>query len=220
MKTELDFQFEYNQHRLEILEAIDRVLKSGRFINGSEVATFEDNFAACANAKYCVAVGNGYDALYLAYKALSIDRGSRVGIVNELHVATSNAARACGATILPLSKLILPCDVLVYVHDPANPFKEIYTGIPIIEDACRMIGSKCKIGFGKMACWSFHPLKVLHCYGDGGAITTNDVELYNKLREMRNHGRVGDTQDYNWGVNSRLDEIQAAILNVLIRYVM
>lgn len=224
MKKEVDFNREYMEHRCEILDAVDNVLQSGRYILGSEVAKFEEAFARYTNKKYCITVGNGYDALYLSYKALGIDWGSKVGVFNELHVSTTNAALACGAKVVHLSRWALPCDVWVYVHDPMHPIgKEILASAPVnayvLEDACQVIGSKCDYGFGIAQCWSFHPLKVLHCYGDGGAITTNCIELYKKLYEMRNHGRIGKSDKYNWGVNSRLDEVQAAVLNVMLKYI-
>jgi dTDP-4-amino-4,6-dideoxygalactose transaminase len=225
MKNEIDFKLEYEAHKDEILSTIASVLHSGRYINGHKVAEFEREFASRTGTKYCVAVGNGYDALYLSYKALGIDRGSVVGIYRQLHISTTNAALACGAKVKHFTRFLLPCNLLVYVHDPRYPSPGgtmIYhrNGVEVIEDCCQVVGSKCHYGCGVIQCWSFHPLKKLHCYGDGGAITTNDKNIADKIRQMRDHGRVGKTDMYGWGCNSRLDEIQAAILLVMMEYVM
>jgi len=216
--TPKELSQEFIENKQELLEAITRVLESGTYINGKEVDRFEKRFAEYVGARYCVAVGNGYDALYLACRALGIRKGDKVGIINELHVSTTNAVKACYAEAVHLTKFLLPCNYYIYVHNPNQPKMTIVGNgkKTFIEDACQTIDSPVirTVGFSVMACWSFHPLKSLHCYGDGGAITTNSEIYADILRIQRNHGRVGDK--YGWGINSRLDEIQAAVLNVYL----
>lgn len=199
-------KYEYEKLRPQIMEAIDRVLSSGRYILGQELETFEKRFADRLGFKHCIGVGNGYDALYLSYRVL---RAKKVYMVNELHVSTTNAAKAIKAILLtqPVNDSITVSVTGKKKDAPVH-----------VEDACQTIGKNEKaINKGSLlVCFSFHPLKMLHCYGDGGAICTNNDKFDYELRMLRNHGRVGKTDIYYEGVNSRLDEIQAAILNVML----
>lgn len=199
---------EYIEHKEEVDEAIQRVLRSGTYVNGPETEAFEEEFAKYVGTKYCIAVGSGYDALYLSYRVL---KSKRVHVDRELHISTTNAALAAGA-VVNNSGLY---DTIVGVYHPGDAC----TISCDILDACQYIGTGENIIMTrepKLICFSFHPLKVLHCYGDGGAICTNNEKLNYELRILRNHGRVPNTGIYYEGVNSRLDEIQAAVLRVFL----
>jgi dTDP-4-amino-4,6-dideoxygalactose transaminase len=200
---------EYIRHSFYIDRAIKRVLRSGRYILGPELERFEQRFAALIGTRYAVGVGNGFDAIYIAVKVSGM---KRVYIPNELHISTTNAVILAGGhiTTKEYSQIIMP------VVSPENGDHSYRDGY-IIEDACRAVGMDRVVPkWVAMSCYSFHPLKKFHCYGDGGAIAVNDELLYMKIREFRNHGRVGKMNCYGVGVNSRLDEIQAAVLNVAL----
>lgn len=210
---------EYLKYKPDIDRAVQRVLKSGRYILGKELEKFEKNFAKLVGAKYAVGVGNGFDALFISLKCLSIPH-PRVYVWRPTrHISTYNAILAADGVVIPDSEQI---DVVIPTIHPThfNNIKIFFKDKIVIEDACQSIGMKRKMPkYVKAACYSFHPLKMLHCYGDGGAVATNDKKMYEKMKEFRNHGRIGITDKYRFGcgVNSRLDEIQAVILNVMMR---
>jgi len=247
-KTEMipfvDLKREYEEISEEITQAIQRVLKSGWFILGEELKKFEENFSGYIGTKYGVGVNSGSDALYLAVKSLGIGEGDEVITVSHTFVSTvdaitRNAARPVFIDIDPetytmdvsqvekktteRTRAIMP--VHLYGH-PVNmgPIMEIAEkhNLFVIEDACQAHGAEYKgkkVGsIGNIGCFSFYPVKNLGAYGDGGMIVTNDEELINKLRMLRNYGSPKKYYYDFVGVNSRLDEIHAAILHVKLKY--
>jgi dTDP-4-amino-4,6-dideoxygalactose transaminase len=202
---------QYKEYAPEIDKAIKKVLLSGRYILGTELERFEERFADLVGTKYALGVGNGYDALYISCKLLPYH--SWVYIEKELFIASTNAVKNSGHS---LSKYYLGSDTLITVISPKNGESKLQHSY-IIEDACQSIGMKRKVPKNVFtSCYSFHPLKVLHCYSDGGAIAVNNKALYKDIKQFRNHGRIGKSKRYGLGCNSRLDEIQAAILNVML----
>lgn len=230
----------YLAHKDEIDHAIHRVLDSGHYILGKEVASFEKSFAKYIGAKHCIGVASGTEALFLAMKALDIGDGDEVISVSYTATATISAICMTGATpvlidikssdftmdtslirkaITSRTKLILP----VHIHGhPCNMDSILKHNLPVIEDCAQAHGSVYKgrkVGsIGKLGCFSFYPTKNLGCIGDGGAITTNDAKLASKLRLLRQYGWKERYTSSVHGYNSRLDELQAAILSVKLKY--
>lgn len=225
-------------------KAIRKVINQKDFILGKEVSQFENNIANYLNVKYAIGVANGTDALVLALDSVGIGEGDEVITTPYTFFATAEAIARVGAkpvfvdvledtyninpsliegAITPRSKAILP------VHIFGNPidFNQVYdiaqrNGLSIIEDACQAIGASYydkKIGsLGDVSCFSFFPTKNLGGFGDGGLITTNNEELAEKMIMLRSHGQRIKYQNEMLGYNSRLDEIQAAVLNVKLPY--
>ena len=239
-----DLKSEYQEISNHIKEAIGRVLESGWFIFGEELEGFEKEFSKYIGAKYGVGVSSGSDALFLAVKALGIGEGDEVITVSHTFISTVDAVVRNGAepvfvdvdpdtycidvskierAITDKTKAILP--VHLYGH-PANmdPIMEIAQRhkLCVIEDACQAHGAEYKgkkVGsIGAVGCFSFYPVKNLGAYGDGGIVVTSDEELAEKLRMSRNYGQPKKYYHDFVGVNSRLDEIQAAILRVKLKY--
>jgi len=229
---------------MEIDNAIQRVLESGWFILGEESKKFEEEFAEYLGVKHVIGVNSGSDALYLAIKALGIGLGDEVITVSHTFISTVDAIVRNGTNpvfvdidpetytidvnqiekaITERTRAIIP--VHLYGHpvdmDPIMEIAEDY-GLYVIEDASQAHGAEYKgkkVGsIGHIACFSFYPTKNLGAYGDAGAIVTNDDELAEKLRMMRNYGSPKKYYHEFIGVNSRLDEIQAAILRVKLRH--
>lgn len=213
----------YEKHRDEILGEIDRVLKAGDLILRNDVEKFEKNLAEFVGTKYAVGLNSGTDALYLALKAVGVKQGDRIVVPSHTFVATAQVVQQLGAEIVLYDiDGILPSnhnsEVLILTHiagEKSNNVCGIFpNGFILIEDACQALGAK-GIGEGIIQCWSFYPAKILGAYGDAGAITTNDENIYNEIKELRNHYK----KDYSkWGINSRMDNLQAAILNVKFKY--
>ena len=239
----VDLKSQYASIRNEIDSAIKDVIKTSAFIGGPFVKRFEDDFARFCDTKYCVGVGNGTDAILLALKALGIGKGDEVITAANSFIATSEAITMAGAKVvfvdidqatynldthLIKAKITKRTKAIIPVHlygQPADmdPIMAIARnhGLKIIEDAAQAHGATYKgstVGsFGDMACFSFYPGKNLGAYGDGGAVVTNDEQLADKVRMLANHGR---TEKYNHaveGINSRLDGIQAAVLEVKLK---
>jgi dTDP-4-amino-4,6-dideoxygalactose transaminase len=223
--------------------AIDRVVERGWFILGPELAAFEDEFAAASGSKYAVGVGTGTDALALALRAMGIGPGDEV-ITTPLSAAYSALAimmagatpvfadidderltmnpAAAEAAVTPRTAAILP------VHLYGQPADMISLariaerhGLAILEDACQAHLATCAgtpVGtFGAAGAFSFYPTKNLGALGDAGAITTNDAALADKLKRLRNGGQTDRYHHVEFGVNTRLDEIQAAILRARLK---
>jgi dTDP-4-amino-4,6-dideoxygalactose transaminase len=206
---------EYIKYKEDIDKAIIQVLNGGRYVLGEELERFEERFAELVGTKYAVGVGNGFDALYISLSCLHI-RHPQVYICKpSLHISTRNAVWAVGGTVVEReeeAEVVIPT-----IHPTFYNDMSVYRDVITIEDACQSIGMKRKVpDYVTTSCYSFHPLKKLHCYGDGGAIVLNDGGLCKSIKEFRNHGRAGITDRYGIGVNSRLDEIQAAVLNVMM----
>jgi dTDP-3-amino-3,4,6-trideoxy-alpha-D-glucose transaminase len=219
-------------------EAIDRVARSGQYILGPEVEAFEREFADFLGVRHCVGVGNGTDALTLALRALGIGPGDEVVMPSFTFYATAEAALVLGAkpvfcdidldtfcvtpetvkaALTPKTKAIVP----VHLFGNVAPVPELREfGVPVLEDAAQAAGAALDGvragGLGDAATFSFFPSKNLPCLGDGGAITTNNDAVAEQARILRFHGSRDKSTFIEVGYNSRLDEMQAAALRVLL----
>lgn len=240
----LDLRAGYLELKPEIDAAIARVLYSGWYILGEEVEAFESEWASYCQAKHAVGLANGLDALHLALLAMSVGPGDEVIVPSNTYIATWLAVSQCGATpvpvepdertyninpalieaaITPRTKVILPVHLYGQPAD-LDPILVIARkhGLRVLEDAAQAHGVRYKgkrIGaHGDVVAWSFYPGKNLGALGDGGAVTTNDPDIADRIRVLRNYGsRVKYVNEVR-GVNSRLDPIQAAVLRVKLRY--
>lgn len=229
--------------RAEILAAVGGVLDRQHLVMGPELSAFEQEFAAYCGARHCVGVGNGLEALSLALMAFGIGPGDEVIVPSQTFVATWLAVSHAGATpvsadIDPDTALIDPAAIaakitartraIVPVHlygQPADmlPIMELAGrhGLPVLEDAAQAHGARYRgrrTGtLGHAAGFSFYPTKNLGAYGDGGAVVTDDDALAERLRSLRNYGSKEKYVHTEAGYNSRLDEMQAAILRVKLR---
>ena len=236
----VDLTAQYRSIKGDVDRAISDVVAASAFIGGRYVDTFEQAFARFCSAKHCVSVGNGTDALFIALTVLGIGRGDEVITVANSFIATSEAISLTGARVvfvdidpktynIDVSKIeervTQNTKAIVPVHlygQPADmaPIVEIANkyGLKIVEDAAQAHGAGYKghpIGtFGEITCFSFYPGKNLGAYGDGGALITNSDELALKAKMFANHGRVEKYDHTMEGINSRLDGLQAAILQV------
>ena len=222
----------------EIDAGIQRVLAHGKYILGPEVDELEEKLADFVGAKYCITCANGTDALQIAQMAFGIGPGDEVITPGFTYIATAETVAVLGATpvyvdidprtynldptkleaaISPRTKAIIP----VSLYGQAADFDAINAiadkhGIPVIEDAAQSLGATYKGrnsgNLSTIATTSFFPSKPLGCYGDGGAIFTNDEELATVLRQIARHGQDRRYHHIRVGVNSRLDTLQAAIL--------
>lgn len=230
--------------RNEIDLSIKRVLNSGWYINGNEVEQFEYEFALYCGVKHCISVANGFDALHLILRAYGIEPLDEVIVPSNTFIATWLAVSHIGAKIVPvdpnisthnLDPMLIEAAItertkaIIVVHLyglPADmePIKKIASKykLLIIEDAAQAHGALYngkRVGsLGNAAAFSFYPGKNLGALGDGGAITTNDSALAERLLSMRSYGSLRKYEHIEKGVNSRLDEIQAAILRVKLKY--
>ena len=228
----------------EIDSAVLSTLHLGDFILGDSTSVFERSWASFCGSKYCVSVGNGLDALYLSLISQNIGKGDEVIVPAHTFIATWLAVTKIGATPIPVdiesssfnidyrlieekitskTKAIIP----VHLYGYPSQIDKIYQladnfGLSVIEDSAQAHGScfnGSRIGgHGRIAAWSFYPGKNLGCFGDGGSITLDCEKTYNKLVQLRNYGSSTKYYHEILGVNSRLDEIQAAILNVRLKY--
>ena len=228
----------------EIEQAVSRVFKSGWFILGQELDFFEKEFSDYIGTKYGIGVNSGSDALLLVLKALKISHNDEVLTVSHTFISSVDSIIRNGAKpvfidiesetfcidtkqieqkITPKTKAILP----VHLYgQPVNmdSIMEIAKkhNLYVIEDACQAHGAKYRekrVGsIGDIGCFSFYPAKNLGAYGDGGMITTNNPELAEKLKMLRNYGQPKKYEHDFIGINSRLDEIQAACLRVKLKY--
>ncbi|RZF51146.1 DegT/DnrJ/EryC1/StrS family aminotransferase [Acinetobacter halotolerans] len=228
------------QHRIKdkIDAGIQKVLQHGQYILGPEVTELEEKLAAYVGAKYCITCANGTDALQIAQMAFGIGVGDEVITPGFTYIATAETVALLGATpvyvdvnpktynldierleaaITPRTKAIIPVSLYGQCADldAINAIAAKYN-IPVIEDAAQSFGATYKgrksCNLSTVACTSFFPSKPLGCYGDGGAIFTNDDELAKVIRQIARHGQDRRYHHIRVGVNSRLDTIQAAIL--------
>lgn len=231
---------QYLSYKSEIQEAINRVLESGWYILGEEVKLFEKELANFIESKFAISVASGTDALFLSLKALNIGHGDEVITVSHTATATVSAIKASGAKaiMVDIEEDYYTIDIdkisaninkntkaIIAVHIYGQPCEmdnlidlASSKNIPIIEDCAQSCGAEYKgrkVGsIGTLGCFSFFPTKNLGAIGDGGAITTNSEEIYEKLLKLRQYGwDLNRDSKYN-GYNSRLDELQAAILRV------
>ena len=244
MISMVNLKKEYEEIRAEINQNIQRVLNNGFFILGEEVKKFEDDFSEYINAKYTVGVNSGSDALFLAVKSLGIGKGDEVITVSHTFTSTVDAISRNGAKpifvdinpdsycmdsslveekITEKTKAILPVHLYGHAVD-MDPIYKLAENLDIflIEDACQAHGAEYKGtkmgGIGDIGCFSFYPTKNLGAYGDGGMIVTDDTELAEILKQLRNYGQSKKYYHDFIGFNSRLDELQASILRVKLKY--
>lgn len=240
----VDLKAQYLSIKSEIDNAIHSVIQDSAFIGGEYLKAFEQNFADYIGTKYCVGVGNGTDALFIALKSLGIKEGDEVITVANSFIATSEAITMTGAKVVFVdcdlnsynidvnkieSSITQKTKAIVPVHLYGQPaemdkIQEIARNhkLYLIEDAAQAHGAEYRgsnIGtIGNCACFSFFPGKNLGAYGDAGAIVTNNDDMAFRARMFANHGRVEKYNHLFEGVNSRLDGLQAAILCVKLKY--
>ena len=240
----LDVGAAYREIQSELESAILGSLRSGWYIGGEDVDAFEQEFAAYTETKHCVGVANGLDALHLALLAMEIGAGDEVIVPTNTYIATWLAVSQCGAipvpvepvestynldpsrieaAITPRTRAILPVHLYGQPAD-LDPILKIARkhNLLVLEDAAQAHGARYNGkrigGHGDVVAWSFYPGKNLGALGDAGAITTNNPEIADRIRVLRNYGSrvkyVNDVQGYN----SRLDPVQASALRVKLKY--
>jgi len=240
----LDLGACFRELQPELEEAVLRSLRSGCYIGGSEVQTFEKSFANFTESQHCVGLSNGLAALHLALKALGVQRGDEVIVPSNTFIATWLAVSECGAVPVPVEPDPLTCNVdtslieaaitehtkvIIPVHlygQPADMDAVLAVarrhGLSVLEDAAQAHGARYKgqrIGaHGDIVAWSFYPGKNLGAVGDAGGITTNNAELADKVRVLRNYGSRQRYVNEMEGYNSRLDPVQAAVLQVKLAH--
>ncbi|MBI3490402.1 MAG: DegT/DnrJ/EryC1/StrS family aminotransferase, partial [Acidobacteria bacterium] len=229
--------------KADLLKAVEGVLDSGRYILGPEVAAFEREFAEYCGTKWAVGVDNGTSALHLVLRGLGLKEGDEVITAPNSFIASASSIALTGArpvfadirpdgnidparveaAITPRTRAIIP------VHLTGRPARmpEILEvarrhHLFVLEDAAQAVGARLDgqpVGcWGDAACFSLHPLKNLHAFGDGGMMTTNDQAVFDRMIKARNHGLVNREQCDEWSFNCRLDEVQAAWLRVQMRH--
>jgi len=234
-----DYLQEYAVHRQEYLAICDEVFSSGRLVLGSRLAAFESKFARFCQVPYSTGVASGTDALFLALKALGIGSGDEVVTVANTAVPTVAAIRAAGATpvfvdveedtcLMDVSLLeskttertrcILPVHLFGQMVDmpPLQELAHNY-GLSVVEDCAQACGATCRGAragsMGDVGAFSFYPTKVLGAFGDGGMATTSRPDVHERLRKLRFYGMQPGYYAEEEGYNSRLDELQAALLD-------
>ncbi|WP_336012442.1 DegT/DnrJ/EryC1/StrS family aminotransferase [Acinetobacter calcoaceticus] len=234
----IDLKAQQNRIKDRIDAGIQNVLTHGQYILGPEVIELEEKLAAYVDAKHCITCANGTDALQIAQMAFGIGPGDEVITPGFTYIATAETVALLGAkpvyvdvnpktynldiekleaAITPRTKAIIPVSLYGQCadFDAINAIAAKY-GIPVIEDAAQSFGATYKgrksCNLSTVACTSFFPSKPLGCYGDGGAIFTNDDELAKVIRQIARHGQDKRYHHIRVGVNSRLDTLQAAIL--------
>lgn len=240
----LDLGATYRELKMEIDAAVARVLDSGWYLLGAELDAFETEYAAYTGARYCIGVGNGLEALHLTLRAMDIGPGDEVLVPSNTYIATWLAVSQVGATpvpvepdehtynmdpqrieeaITPRTRAILP----VHLYGQPADMAPILAcakkhGLKVLADGAQAHGARYRGaaigGLGDATAWSFYPGKNLGAYGDAGAVTTDDPALAERIRILRNYGSRAKYVNEVQGYNSRLDEIQAAILRVKLRH--
>lgn len=236
----LDLRAAYAELKVELDAAMGRVAASGWYVLGAEVTAFEQEFAAYCGTKHCVGVGNGLEALELVLRAWDIGAGDEVIVPSSTYIATWLAVSASGArpvpvepdvrtanldpervaaALTPRTKAILPVHLYGQPAD-MDPIMELAArhGLKVLEDVAQAQGARYKGrrtgALAHAGAFSFFPTKNIGAFGDAGAVTTNDDRLADRLRTLRNYGSKVKYVNVEAGVNSRLDELQAAILRV------
>lgn len=239
----LDLNAQYRTVKGEVEEAVGRVLESGHFILGEEVEAFEREFAAYCHTRYAVGVNSGTSALHVALLAAGVRGGDEVITTSFSFVATAAAVRYIGAvpvfvdvdlrsrtldatkieaSVTPRTKAILPVHLYGQCAD-MDPILDVARrhDLIVIEDAAQAHGATYKDrragSMGELGCFSFYPGKNLGAYGEGGAVVTNDPQLAQAVRVLRDHGQSGKYHHVVLGYNYRLEGIQGAVLRVKLR---
>lgn len=234
----VDLAAQQDRIRPQIENAIARVLLHGQYILGPEVAELEERLAVYVGAAHCISCANGTDALQIALMALGIGLGDEVIMPGFTYIAAAEATAVLGAKVIyididpfsynmdpglleaaitPRTKAILPVSLYGQCadFDAINAIAARYA-VPVIEDAAQSFGAtyhgRRSCNLTTIACTSFFPSKPLGCYGDGGALFTNDPELARAIRQIARHGQTRRYHHVRIGMNSRLDTLQAAIL--------
>jgi dTDP-3-amino-3,4,6-trideoxy-alpha-D-glucose transaminase len=241
----LDLRREVDYLGTELLDAAERVIRSGSYVLGQEVGLFEQEFASFTRTKNCVTVGNGLHALELVLRAWGIGEGDEVLVPANTFIATWLAVSACGAIPVPIdpdpgtltieardvaarvtgdTAAVIPVHLFGMPNDvPAIRRSLEGRSVRILEDAAQAhgacVGGAPVGGLGDAAAFSFYPSKNLGALGDGGAVTTNDSRVAESLRLLRNYGSSVKYRHEIRGGNSRLDELQAALLRVKLSHV-
>ncbi len=234
----------YSELKTDIDCAVNRVLSSGQYIGGTEVAAFEEEFAAYCGATHAVGVGNGLDALHLALRAMGVGAGDEVIVPANTYIATWLAVTMTGAKPVPVEPDVgsfnldpglvegaitsrTRCILPVHLYGQSANLGEIYQiaekhNIATLEDAAQAHGathSGIRVGgHSATVAWSFYPGKNLGAMGDAGAVTTNDPQIAKSVKLLRNYGSEVKYHNQVAGYNSRLDPLQAAVLRVKLRH--
>jgi dTDP-4-amino-4,6-dideoxygalactose transaminase len=240
----VDLKSLHSEIKDDLSEVFDRVLDNSTFVLGPEVQRFEQEFAAYCGTEHCVAVNTGTAAIHLALASLGIGPGDEVITVPHTFIATAEAITAVGArpvfididpvsftmdaslmepAITSKTRAIIPVDLYGQVAN-MDPILEIANrhGIPVVEDACQAHGAEYKGrkagSFGAAGCFSFYPGKNLGACGEGGAVTTDDADLAQRIRLWRDHGSSKRYEHIFPGLNMRMEGIQGGILSVKLKY--
>lgn len=239
-----DFKSEYKAIEHEVLEKTNEFFAKGWYVLGEEVKLFEEEFAHYCGTNYCIGVANGLDALSIALRALEIGSGDEVIVPSNTYIASALAVSHVGATpvfsepnefthtfdiskleqkITPKTKAILP----VHLYGLLSDMPKIMAiaekfNLWVVEDCAQAHGASInwkKAGnWGHVNAFSFYPTKNLGAYGDAGAITTNDSKIADKIKLLRNYGSKIRYENEIIGFNSRLDEMQAGLLRIKLKY--
>ena len=234
----------YSMYHAELENAALRVLRSGWYIMGRELEKFEKDFAAYCGASYCSGTGNGLDALYLSCRALGIGEGDEVIVQGNTFIASVMGISMTGATpvfVEPDEYYQIDADrieekisdktkavMVVHLYGQTACMDRITAicekhGLKLIEDCAQSHGAgykgKMSGTFGNAGCFSFYPSKNLGAFGDAGAVITNDKETDRRVRMLRNYGSEKRYYNEEVGINSRLDELQAALLDIRLSHI-
>ena len=238
-----DYPRLWTDYKQEYISIIDRVASSGGFILQKELSDFETTLAKFSGVNYSVGVGNATDAMEIFLEAINLKKGDEIIISSHTMLATASAIKFAGGIPIPVdigndnlicSKSIeeaitsntvgiMPTQLNGRICD-MDPIIKIAKkhSLFIVEDAAQGLGARYKGkhagSFGLASCISFFPAKVLGCFGDAGAVLVNDNNLYHKIYQLHDHGRDVDGEVKRWGRNSRLDNLQAAILNYKLQF--
>lgn len=235
---------QYNYYKSEYEEAVLRVLRSGWYLLGKELENFEEEFAKFIGIKYCVGVGSGLDALEIAVRILDIGVGDEVLVQGNTYIASVMGITKNGATpifIEPDNYFNIDVDkiekaitsktkaiMVIHLYGQASQMDKIMSiatkyNLKIIEDCAQAHGAEFdnkRVGsFGDISCFSFYPTKNLGAFGDAGAFVTNNKDYAEKAKMLRNYGSSKKYFFEEIGYNSRLDEIQASLLNVKLKHI-
>jgi dTDP-4-amino-4,6-dideoxygalactose transaminase len=240
----LDLRVQYESIRDEISVALQQVLEDTAFAGGPFVEKFERDFASFCKCEFAIGVGSGTNALWLALSALGVGQGDGVITTPNTFIATAEAISFCGAkpvfvdvdeqtynmdidlldeAITPKTKAIIPVHLFGQMVDMDRLMQTAQAhGLFVVEDACQAHGAEYKGlnagSIGHAGCFSFYPGKNLGAYGEAGAIVTNDNELAEKIRALRDHGQIKKYYHSMVGWNARMDGFQGAVLSVKLKY--